>query len=107
MDAVAPGFVAPIHTESRIVVFLCKNKEINGVTDPDPIVFSCTPESILKLKQVTREQIVSAPQPEVNETYECFSVFDRFMLIWIRRSIFEGAFAGTSVTFSGPYLLIE
>lgn len=107
MNAVEPGFVVQIHAQPEIVVFLFRDKEINGVAEPDPEVFSCTPKSVLKLKQITKEKMVTQPEPEVHETYESFVVFGNFTLIWISRSIFEGAFAGRSITLRGPYLLVE
>jgi hypothetical protein len=107
MDAIGPGVLIPIFCDRLLTIFICRDKEINGVLDPMPTVFWYTPESITKLTKKQESELLNEPEPEVSETIERFTVFDTYTVVWVRRSIFEGAFAGTSVTYRGPYLLKE
>ncbi|MBP7118635.1 hypothetical protein KBA63_00980 [Candidatus Woesebacteria bacterium] len=107
MDAIGPGVLMPIFCDRLVTIFVCKNKEINGVLDPMPTVFWFTPESITKIEGKTESELLGEPKPEVCKTIERFTVFDTYTVVWVRRSIFEGAFAGTSIKYDGPYVLKE
>jgi hypothetical protein len=108
MDLTQPGTVGKLYVDNCIEVFLLRDKEENGVLDPDPQVYACTPKSINDLPTLSEAQVKEEEEKvDQNTRFERFTVFDQKTIAWKRQCVFEGAFHGTTVTFSGPFLITE
>lgn len=106
MDLTQPGTAGKLYVDNCIEVFLLRDKEENGLPDPDPQVYSCTPKSISNLPTLSEAQVKEEEgRLDQNIRFERFTVFDKKTIAWKRKCVFEGAFQGTTVTFSGPFLI--
>lgn len=96
------GAIHKITEDDKMVLFVVRDREENGILDPDPVEVRVTPDSIQQLKTVTMQEIAD----DKKNDYEIFSVFGK-QICWQKHCVFEGAFAGTTISFYGPFLISD
>lgn len=94
------GCLYLVNKNDNEFTFLVLDREENGLADPDPKIVRVTQQSISVLPVRQLQDIVNDRQK-----YEVFSVFGR-LICWERRAVYEGAFAGTTIFFHGPYHVV-
>jgi hypothetical protein len=96
------GAVHKTLENDKLVVFVVRDREENGHLDPDPVEVRLTPDDILNLKPITMQEIAD----DKKNDYVIFSVLGK-QICWQKHSVFEGAFAGTIISFYGPFLICD